>query len=304
MAMDWVKMQLQLAFSQPGCAFCRLRQDAERSYVLSLLGERFTDGATRQRLRSHLGLCHTHAWALQAAERQVCRTGMATGIMYQELAEQVLESLVAYLDQQLPAPAMASADTAVPQSMPLWRRLTGWVAWRWSSQRQQVTPYLPVLLARLTPAAECPACEAVTLAETAAKEWLARCAADTEFRASYAASDGLCLPHLRGVLAETSDREVACWLVENTAQKLRVLLHDLSEYLRKHSWQYHHEPKPAWEQASWIRAVGFMAGEAPPAVEEYIQRARCQAQSGHRQQLAKADIDTVLPQPSSARSER
>jgi hypothetical protein len=89
-----------------------------------------------------------------------------------------------------------------------------------------------------------------------------RQSANSEFRAWYTASDGLCLPHLRRALARAEDEETVRFLVQVAVDKVSPLLADLKEYERKHAWEYRHEPKPPWEQASWVRAVAFFAGEA------------------------------------------
>ncbi len=280
---DQVKMQLLLAFDQPGCPLCRLRRDVEHSYVLSLLGERFSDDASRRRLRSSLGLCHTHAWTLQALERQVNRTGMATGMLYEELTEWVLQVLRAYL-AQVPAAGASVAPGGALLPIRLWRRLKCWVTQR-ENTRRRALPFMQVLLSQLKPQSGCPACEAGVSGERDAIENLVCGLSDAAFRAAYGASDGLCLVHLRSALTAVHSEADACFLVESTLCKLKILTHDLNEFLRKHSWQYHHEPKLAWEQASWIRAIAFMVGEAPSDVAEHTQRVRLQAQLDYRERV-------------------
>jgi hypothetical protein len=93
--------------------------------------------------------------------------------------------------------------------------------------------------------------------------WLVEELADPEFRAWYAASDGLCLPHLRRALALAKNEEAVRLLAETTMQRLDALATDVGEYVRKMDWNKRHEPKHAWEQVSWVRAVAFFSGEAP-----------------------------------------
>jgi hypothetical protein len=274
MTADRTKMHLQLAFSQPGCALCRVRDEAEHSYVLSLLGERFSDEATRRRLRSSLGLCRSHAWALQAAERQVGRTGMATGMLYHSLVEHVLECLMSHLDHR--PLRQQDAHRSGSDLLHTWRRLKRW--WH----RQQGPVPLTQIVDRLSPRVGCPACEVGAATEaTAVRRLAADLAADLELRAGYVASDGLCLPHLRRVLEEMDDADSFRIVAEKAVHGLGILEHNLSEFIRKHSWQYHEESRSAQEQAAWIRAIAFMAGEAPAGVEEFIQAARCEAQLAH-----------------------
>ena len=86
--------------------------------------------------------------------------------------------------------------------------------------------------------------------------------ADAVFRSRYVASDGLCLSHLRLALAQAAQTnpEVARLLTDTAAVKLETLSTDLSEYTRKHAWQYRHEPKLENEQSSPRRASRFFGG--------------------------------------------
>jgi hypothetical protein len=118
--------------------------------------------------------------------------------------------------------------------------------------------------------------------EKASLRWLVGHLVDPEFRKLYAASDGLCLAHLRGALACTDEEETARRLVKLAADRLSPLLSDLKEYGRKHSWDHRNEPKYPWEQASWIRAVAFFAGEAREDQGDGVHRVRRQALADYR----------------------
>jgi len=64
-------------------------------------------------------------------------------------------------------------------------------------------------------------------------------------------------------LARAHDRapHAFAWLAGDAARRLRLLLKDLQEYIRKHDWNYRHEPMSPEERKAWIRAVAFFAGE-------------------------------------------
>jgi hypothetical protein len=124
------------------------------------------------------------------------------------------------------------------------------------------------LLGQISARQPCHACEIVDPSEEAYLVWLVRGLANPEFRGWYAASDGLCLPHLRLALAKAEEVETTRFLVQVAVDKLAPLLADLKEYGRKHIWQFRREPKYPWEQASWIRAVAFFAGEAEKGAGE------------------------------------
>jgi hypothetical protein len=109
-------------------------------------------------------------------------------------------------------------------------------------------------------------CRVCRLGEETARayaEWLVEGLGDAEVRARYAASDGLCLPHLRMTLicARTRAPQALADLAGDAVRRLQRLLGALREYIRKHDWNYRHEPMSPEERRSWIRAVAFFVGE-------------------------------------------
>jgi hypothetical protein len=287
--MDLITMFLKLALKEPGCPICRIKYDAERRYLFNLLYENVNDVTTRTHLAHGLGLCPRHTWDLQATEQSNWNDGMGTGIIYEGLTGQVLNILSDYLAQA---------------SLPFWRttparlfrpdRLRGWLEQRGRVGRwlaQQLPPPSPAktLLARLTPSSGCRVCEITGQSEQTYLEWLARLVTEAEFRAWYAASDGLCLPHLRRALAYVPNEEAAYFLAKAAADRLTPLHADLKEYSRKHNWKDRNEPKYPWEQASWIRASAFFGGEAQDAIGETVDQARRQAMTDYRSRPASAD---------------
>lgn len=263
--MDIITLYLKLAFREPGCPICRLRQESEQRYLFNLLYESVNDGITRLHLVRGMGFCPEHAWALQATEQQQWNDGMGTGIIYEDLTGRVLDVLSGYL----------------VESNSMWHKSMSWLLGHpfglgrlreWLERRgrvgRQLAGHLPPpapaesLLARLSPSEGCRVCEIGDWSEETNLVWLVRESAAPEFRTWYQDSDGLCLPHLRRALAHAKDEETVRFLVKVAADKLTPLLADLKEYGRKHSWEYRNEPKYPWEQASWVRAVAFFAGEA------------------------------------------
>jgi len=274
--MSLITISLQVAFREPGCPICHLRQQAERRYLFSLLYENVNDGETRRHLVRSLGLCPEHAWALSAIEQERWHDGLGVGIVYQDLASRVFQVLDEYLRQHPPARAGR------------WMRLRQWLerpgaAGRWLVRRLWPPAPGTPLAGRLSPVERCRACELVGQMDQIYLSWLVYGLADPEFRGLYTASDGLCLPHLRRALAGAEDEQAVRCLVEVAATRLGLLVHDLGEYVRKHDWNNREEPKHPWEQVSWLRAVAFFAGEAPPAEEEEVYRLRRKALAEYRQ---------------------
>ena len=81
-----------------------------------------------------------------------------------------------------------------------------------------------------------------------------------EIQAVYAASSGICLPHLRDIFFNHDISEGLLFLVHETAGKLKTLDEHLREYDRKQSYQHRHAEVTENEQRAVMRAVEFFAG--------------------------------------------
>jgi hypothetical protein len=83
--------------------------------------------------------------------------------------------------------------------------------------------------------------------------------ADPKLGPAYAASDGLCLPHLELALARAGTRPEVARLVELAQEKLRALAADLGRFVDKHD----HRVRPTFtdrEAAAWRQALALVAG--------------------------------------------
>jgi hypothetical protein len=274
--MGLTELWLKLAFQKPGCPICRLRQESEDRYLFNLLYEHVTDGITRMHLVHAMGLCSEHSWMLQATEFRHWHDGLGVGIIYEDLTERVLQSLYQY--QASNSPSRISKRKALRQRL----EHMGWFG-RWLAQ--QLVREVPVesLLQQISPVDSCPACRIIEALEDNYLHSLVRQATVPEFRSWYAASDGLCLPHLRRALAYTKDEEVVRFLVEEAARRLGQLRVHLQEYVRKHAWDNRHESKTSLEQSSWIRAVAFFAGECREEREDVDQLRQKALDNYHKQ---------------------
>ena len=80
-----------------------------------------------------------------------------------------------------------------------------------------------------------------------------------ELGPAYAASDGLCLPHLELALARAGARPGGVRLAALTREKLRALADDLQRFIDKHD----HRARPTFterEAAAWRHALSLVAG--------------------------------------------
>ncbi|HBY98918.1 MAG TPA: hypothetical protein DEP84_34055, partial [Chloroflexi bacterium] len=239
-----IEVQLKIALRYEGCPVCRLCQQSEARRLFFILWEGVMDREFRRVFLASEGLCLEHAWRLQTLEASEWHSGLGTGTLYESLLEAVRRMLAEQSEQTAPA------------ASPWWHPA------RWL--RRAPAPALP-------PPEQCPVCRSRQRSEQSYTSTLAKLLEQPAWREAYRASDGLCLPHLRQTLPHTA-RETRQWLLAETETKLHIVHHDLKEYLRKHSWQYHAEPMSQAEQRSWIRAVAVLRGERPHTREERFEQ--------------------------------
>ena len=268
MDMDITEANLLFAFGQPGCPVCYLRQEMEGRHLQTLLAEYVNDGHTRMVFGRSQGLCAFHAWFLQATEQSIYEDGFKTAILYESLATVVHDAMRRYLAR--------GADRPRPSHLRAWLERSGRLG-RWLADA--ISPTMPAasLLAELSPSIECPVCTRMRELQAMNVAKLVQDMNNDRFRAAFAASDGLCLPHLRQALACTSDPEAAYLLIMTAERQLGTLLGHLREYQNKHRWTHHPELRTASENASWIRSVAFFAGEALESDNDLLQQLRRQA---------------------------
>lgn len=244
-----VTLELRGAFRQPGCPICRVGQGAANRYIFHLLWEYVNDYTTRLHLVRSLGFCAEHTWQLYHTEVNQYGDGLGISIIYEHLTRLIVDGL-------RDLKACLSASTSAHRRW--WQR--GWdrvrAAWR------QTTPSQAPHLGGLVPSEECRVCFCAKTTEHANIGWLVQCCADADLRARYAASDGLCLGHLRLALerAAQDDSSVARFLADDAARRLAPLTTDLGEYGRKHAWHYRHEVMTENENQSPYRASQFFGG--------------------------------------------
>ena len=107
----------------------------------------------------------------------------------------------------------------------------------------------------------CPACEIAAAAEKRYLETLLEHMDAGGLREDYEASGGLCLPHLRTALKQSTGA-VRRFLLASESGKLGRLCGELGEIIRKNDYRFLEEPWGS-EKDAWIRATRKLAGEPP-----------------------------------------
>jgi hypothetical protein len=208
-----------------------LRELAAR-HLAAVLAEHVTDPLTRARIAAAGGFCATHAAAL----RRTPEAALGTAIVYQALVEQACRWLEA-----------TARAAGTPEGRGRWRTLVG---------RARRTRRVP-----RSRSERCPVCVELAAAERRYLDGLLAGLAETELDGAYAASDGLCLPHLELALARGAGEPGAARLVAVGREKLRALADDLRRFVDKHD----HRVAPRFtdrEAAAWRLALSLVAGRA------------------------------------------
>jgi hypothetical protein len=224
--------RLIAACARPGCPLCGCLRELAIRHLEAVLSEHVTDPVSRARIAKAGGFCAAHAAAL----RKMPDAALGTAIVYQALLEQACR----WLD--------ATARTiGTPARRGGWRALVG----RARRARAAVRP----------PRERCPVCLELAAAERLHVDGLLAGLAEAELGAAYAASDGLCLPHLELALTRAAGGPDAARLVALTREKLRALADDLRRFVDKHD----HRAPPRFterEAAAWRLALSLVAGRA------------------------------------------
>jgi hypothetical protein len=232
---------LRDAFRQEGCPVCRLTLAGVARYIGAVDYESVADPGVRERLRASLGFCNAHAHQWLGAAHV-----LGTAQLYADLLARLAEEL---------------------RALPFRRRgRLASVASRLTSRAEPVDGG-DEACAVATPTARCPLCVVRAEAEDATVATLLGGLAEPAFAAAYAASAGLCLPHLCLALGRAPDAGAFDTLREAAIAGEERLLGQLREVVRKHDYRFRAEGWAGEEDAperAVERAVGRPAPEPEP----------------------------------------
>ena len=226
---------LKQAFSGQGCALCRLLIDHADGYIQATLWELVNDIDGRVELNQARGYCNPHAWML-------VRHGASLG------AAILMDNIVLVAMRELEKARFEA------QSGFSFRQMFGALG---NSQPSSATANL---VETLGPQTTCPVCVAVEKSEdyflTALVNHLPGPDGLEEY---YRQSDGLCLPHLRKVLARVSDETTYNALIAAQMTVWTDLRAHLAEFIRKKDHRFTGE-KIGEEGDSWLRGIEAVSG--------------------------------------------
>jgi hypothetical protein len=213
-----------------------LEQQSVERYLDNQLYENVNSPAWRSHLRASYGFCHEHAWL---GVNQRLGDALGFSIIYHDIVNNLLNSLNEDQSSARAPRRQGSVLGQIPESL-----------------RNRVER----LLTSLTPRKRCPACER---REEVTRDLLSALAEDAhtaEMMDALKASEGLCLLHLRLVLASVNDTPVYESLLSLHRAKLESLKNELAEFIRKNDYQVIKEGFGS-EGNAWLRAIGWVVGK-------------------------------------------
>ncbi len=236
--------EMLAALAQPGCAFCRLLDETADRLVDAILFESVNDVGVREELNAARGFCRRHAALL-------VRTGGALGTA--TMMQGVIKVLLRALDD-------SGIEAGSPSRLRALLRAGG----------NGPHPAAARLAGGLAPQAPCPVCtHEATFTEHYIDTLLEQTAPGSPLAAAYAASDGLCLPHFRAVVARGQPGPALTALVAAQRVHWQRLDGELEEFLRKNDYRFQHEKFGA-ERDAWQRAISAVSGQLPGHLTEGI----------------------------------
>jgi hypothetical protein len=214
------------AFGQPGCPLCSLVETAVGRYMGSTNYDSVSDPEIRAHFEASQGFCnpHAHQWLREAFV-------LGTAHIYRDVL-------------------LVTARELREQS---YRGAIGGKVGALFGRKQESAG------SSLQPREGCPACAIRDETERRLLRTLLKGLSDETFTTAYAASDGLCLPHLRLALAVAPSQHVFDHLRRRAQQSHETLIAHLNETIRKHDYRFRHEPAGE-EKGSPERAVAYVAG--------------------------------------------
>lgn len=235
-------MQRSMGSTSDPCPICAVLKKTTDERMKSLPDQMNLTSLPREEAATSQGFCGRHV-PLLCHLVEAHSTGAAVAASYLELSERTIAALQCEL----------CPPSRNPQAIQGWMRS----AIQLGSNRSVLAESWEFQFGQ---GFTCPICRFEVNAEYRAIIGFVAQLADPSFRESYAATDGLCLPHLRMALGKT-DKEGKIFLAGAARDKVAGLLHLVKEYTRKHNWHFRDEPKFPEEQEAVMRTIRFQVGQ-------------------------------------------
>jgi len=254
--MGLIEITLKTALQESGCPICHVCREGEFKYLKSLLWEHITDAHTRKRISESFGFCKRHAWQMLDIEVSEWVVPSGNSIIYGSLLRQVREQI------ETPLSLIIKSN-----------KKNKWliIIHRFLNMLTILKGKGPVTFHSRKP---CRVCELSKETAAHSARVLVRLLSLSEFQLLYAASDGVCLPHLWEILASRETNPGLVFLLTDIRDRLMTLENELNEFVRKQSWQYRDEQITDAQRTAAKRAAVFFTGNPDDALKTFQYRGR------------------------------
>lgn len=218
------------AFSESGCAICRLLEADAHQFIDSLLYEYSNDRDIHVRIRRMRGLCNNHSWQMTAYHGRTSNIAV--------LQQAVIDELITILEQN-PVEAGNSSNKGL-----------------FGNGQDRKRGHQ--LAESLQPSESCFCCTTLNAKEETYCAAIGEFMPERTFEESYRGSDGLCLKHFSQTIRAVNRAEHLRLLVDIQTERWSTLKDEL-ETFRVNATSRRTESFGD-EKDSWRRAIAATAG--------------------------------------------
>lgn len=228
--------QMAIKSDKQACPICQLTLEGGKRYLNLLSYENVTNPTERAKTRSAGGFCNRHTW-----QWYKLNDALGTALIYGDVAKVMTDKL-------------QSGEFAQPRSEgKFWKKLFAQSSSENSSDSTLERANAPGTVRREDLGlARCPACSVEDEVQTRVVEEFADGLTDATFRQAYAASAGICIPHLVSTLEKLTDEKNRRFLQQTEQHKWQELQAELDLVVDRQNFDFH---KGAQQHGDEIFAV-------------------------------------------------
>ncbi len=256
---DVLETDFKTACEQPGCPLCRLQSEAERDCVLGILHQHIEDPDVARDFTDSLGYCHLHAWQQVLIENRLSGDYQGTARIYRSILRHNLEGIGELIKSE-------SRRIGTPGLARLRDLLTLLVS---PGRRTQPLQYPQGIASRKG----CRVCEVGEENLERSIVLFANGGDEEEFLASFSASPGICLDHLRSVIPHIDKSLIRSHLIEAAIKRLELFGRELSAHRETDSIAIGCRPVIEWflGRRKWVTWTGLR----PTSMQEALSGELC-----------------------------
>jgi hypothetical protein len=247
--------------SDKKCPLCYLSVSTEERHMDHLLtNEVVMDPGFREKVLAARGFCNHHAHLLYRESREPhTQDGLGYCIYMKDIIGEIAEKLgSATIDMMNELEASAKSSIVTRR-----RKL-----------RRTTKSFGDIVEETVRGQEQCPVCEFLWSMDEIYLSTLLQMLDDREFREGFELSGGVCLPHFVSAIQMIGHSkpkrpiDVAQTLVKTEMRRLQLIAGYLSEFARKHSWEFSHERYGPEAEANLMALLALVGVEGLDCIRD------------------------------------